>query len=153
MQLPNCLWETVSLSSKWHLLWEVLWVRFPFIPSNKHIVKGNICWFYTFFLGCSGFGLSSHYLIWYRCPKSCKNRFRGCHCAKSQCRSRQCPCFAADRECDPDVCRNCWVRLVYEFWCSLSTQKHTKVDALFFFSFMLCIVVPSLGWQNTIELT
>uniref|UniRef100_N1R0Q4 Uncharacterized protein n=1 Tax=Aegilops tauschii TaxID=37682 RepID=N1R0Q4_AEGTA len=44
-----------------------------------------------------------------RCPKMCKNRFRGCHCAKSQCRSRQCPCFAADRECDPDVCRNCWV--------------------------------------------
>ncbi|PIA61090.1 hypothetical protein AQUCO_00300541v1 [Aquilegia coerulea] len=43
------------------------------------------------------------------CTKSCKNRFRGCHCAKSQCRSRQCPCFAANRECDPDVCRNCWV--------------------------------------------
>nr|AIC33179.1 enhancer of zeste-like protein [Elaeis guineensis] len=43
------------------------------------------------------------------CPKICKNRFRGCHCAKSQCRSRQCPCFAADRECDPDVCRNCWI--------------------------------------------
>lgn len=43
------------------------------------------------------------------CTKSCKNRFRGCHCAKSQCRSRQCPCFAAGRECDPDVCRNCWV--------------------------------------------
>ncbi|KAK6793583.1 hypothetical protein RDI58_007036 [Solanum bulbocastanum] len=43
------------------------------------------------------------------CPKGCKNRFRGCHCAKSQCRSRQCPCFAAGRECDPDVCRNCWI--------------------------------------------
>ncbi|KAF3779751.1 Histone-lysine N-methyltransferase [Nymphaea thermarum] len=43
------------------------------------------------------------------CSKSCKNRFRGCHCAKSHCRSRQCPCFAAGRECDPDVCRNCWV--------------------------------------------
>jgi len=46
----------------------------------------------------------------FSCSKSCKNRFRGCHCAKSQCRSRQCPCFAAGRECDPDVCRNCWVR-------------------------------------------
>lgn len=43
------------------------------------------------------------------CPKTCKNRFRGCHCAKSQCRSRQCPCFAANRECDPDVCRHCWI--------------------------------------------
>ncbi|KNA13917.1 hypothetical protein SOVF_112330 isoform A [Spinacia oleracea] len=43
------------------------------------------------------------------CSKNCKNKFRGCHCAKSQCRSRQCPCFAANRECDPDVCRNCWV--------------------------------------------
>ncbi|KAL1350922.1 hypothetical protein AAHE18_06G059400 [Arachis hypogaea] len=43
------------------------------------------------------------------CSDICKNRYRGCHCAKSQCRSRQCPCFAAGRECDPDVCRNCWV--------------------------------------------
>ncbi|XP_047152802.1 histone-lysine N-methyltransferase EZ3-like [Vigna umbellata] len=43
------------------------------------------------------------------CSKICTNRFRGCHCTKSQCRSRLCPCFAANRECDPDVCRNCWV--------------------------------------------
>ncbi|KAJ0520527.1 putative [histone H3]-lysine(4) N-trimethyltransferase chromatin remodeling SET family [Helianthus annuus] len=44
------------------------------------------------------------------CLKICKNRFRGCHCAnRSQCRSQQCPCFAAGRECDPDICRNCWV--------------------------------------------
>ncbi|RDX91307.1 Histone-lysine N-methyltransferase EZA1, partial [Mucuna pruriens] len=43
------------------------------------------------------------------CLKLCNNRFRGCHCAKSQCRSRLCPCFAANRECDPDVCRNCWI--------------------------------------------
>jgi len=55
------------------------------------------------------FDIIYSYLSTNRCPKICKNRFRGCHCAKSQCRSRQCPCFAADRECDPDVCRNCWV--------------------------------------------
>ncbi|XP_058763639.1 histone-lysine N-methyltransferase EZA1-like isoform X3 [Vicia villosa] len=43
------------------------------------------------------------------CAKLCGNRFRGCHCVITQCRKRNCPCFAANRECDPDVCRNCWV--------------------------------------------
>ncbi|MCD7470350.1 hypothetical protein HAX54_010132 [Datura stramonium] len=43
------------------------------------------------------------------CPKSCKNRFRGCVCMKDDCRSMQCACFSVDRECDPDVCRNCWI--------------------------------------------
>ncbi|KAL1213224.1 Histone-lysine N-methyltransferase MEDEA [Cardamine amara subsp. amara] len=41
------------------------------------------------------------------CPKKCNNRFEGCNCAKSECRNRQCPCFAANRECDPDLCRSC----------------------------------------------
>ncbi|XP_042031814.1 histone-lysine N-methyltransferase EZ3-like isoform X2 [Salvia splendens] len=43
------------------------------------------------------------------CSKSCKNHFRGCHCAKGQCKSQQFPCFAAKRECDQDVFRSCWV--------------------------------------------
>ncbi|KAJ9678645.1 hypothetical protein PVL29_020733 [Vitis rotundifolia] len=42
----------------------------------------------------------------------CEKYCGGCHCANSQCRSRQCPCFAAGREYDPDVCRNCWVRIL-----------------------------------------
>jgi hypothetical protein len=65
-----------------------------------------------------------------RCPKMCKNRFRGCHCAKSQCRSRQCPCFAADRECDPDVCRNCWVG--YVFTKSREPLKDFAVNSQFY---------------------
>lgn len=44
------------------------------------------------------------------CDKQCRYRFRGCLCVKSQCRTRQCPCFAAKRECDPDVCKDCWAR-------------------------------------------
>ncbi|KAL5060697.1 hypothetical protein RYX36_032301 [Vicia faba] len=43
------------------------------------------------------------------CSKLCEKRFGGCHCDKGQCKTRKCPCFAARRECDPDVCRNCWV--------------------------------------------
>jgi len=41
------------------------------------------------------------------CRGTCNNRFGGCNCRHGTCRTRTCPCFAAARECDPDLCKRC----------------------------------------------
>lgn len=46
------------------------------------------------------------------CTKACiwgassQNFFRGCKCT-GKCSAAHCPCFAANRECDPDLCKKC----------------------------------------------
>ena len=42
------------------------------------------------------------------CPPSCSYRFKGCVC-KGGCKTGQCPCLAALRECNPDICKFCGV--------------------------------------------
>lgn len=47
------------------------------------------------------------------CTKHCgwaqksPNFFRGCECKGNQCQTASCACFAAKRECDPDLCKTC----------------------------------------------
>ena len=44
---------------------------------------------------------------WCGCGGSCGNSFAGCSCKQGACNTRACPCFAAARECDPDICKRC----------------------------------------------
>ena len=48
------------------------------------------------------------------CDFGCKHKFKGCRC-DTGCRSKSCPCFAASRECDPDLCGKCGAGIRNEY--------------------------------------
>ena len=94
--------------------------------NDKTMRQYNMTWLkrvedaeiHPFFVPCNHVGLCNEENCScvqnaFFCTKHCvwgeegPNFFRGCSCKGGRCRTKSCPCYAAKRECDPDLCLTC----------------------------------------------
>lgn len=85
--------QLLSIPSFLPVLWSLAVHSDSYLPSNT-----TYHFLYTPML-CSCGCILFHFF-------SGQNRFPGCRC-KTQCNTKQCPCYLAVRECDPDLCMTC----------------------------------------------
>lgn len=120
----------------------------PFVPCNHkgpcNLKNGCICVKNNIncesLCGCrtGRFSVGTEGTVWtYRQGRSgglsrCENRHGGCLChlgKAKKCTHNSCPCFAANRACDPDVCHNCQADVLPESL-SISERRCGNTDLI-----------------------